>query len=72
MINTWFKFEGKIQNASKVIMFTRNHTDDSKDTDDDGTKNNVSPQLRKGGDIIRVGVYSFGTLKKNENLYENL
>ena len=27
VINAWFKFEGKIQNASKVIMFIRNHTD---------------------------------------------
>ena len=26
MINTSFKFEGKIQNASKIIAFTRNHT----------------------------------------------
>ena len=68
MINTCFKFEGKIQNASKVIMFTRNHTDDSNDADDDGTKNNVSPQSGKGGDIIRVGglYLSFGTLKKDE------
>ena len=39
MINTWFKFEDKIQNTSKVIVFTRNHTDDA---DDDGTKNNMS------------------------------
>ena len=34
MINTWFKFEGKIPNDSKVIAFTRNHTDD--DDDDEG------------------------------------
>ena len=40
MINTWFKFEGKTQKASKVIMFTRNHTDD--DPDDERTKNNMS------------------------------
>ena len=33
VINTWFKFEGKIQNDSKVIAFTRNQTDD--DTDDE-------------------------------------
>ena len=38
MINIWFKFEDKLQNTSKVIVFTRNHTDD-----DDGTKNNVLP-----------------------------
>ena len=38
MINTCFKFEDKIQNTSKVIVFTRNYTDD----DDDGTKNNMS------------------------------
>ena len=37
MINCWFKFEGKIQNASKVIIFTRNHTDDDADVDA-GTK----------------------------------
>ena len=55
MINTWFKFEGKIQNTSKVIMFTRNNTDDDDndayDTDDadDGTKNNMSPPSRGGG-----------------------
>ena len=46
VINTWFKFEGKIKNASKVIAFTRNHTDDDDGADDDdeeGTKNNMSP-----------------------------
>ena len=49
MINTWFKFEGKIQNNSKVIVFTRNHTnaddagDDDPGDDDDETKNNMSP-----------------------------
>ena len=52
MINTWLKFEDKIQNTSKVIMFTMNHTDDDEDDDDDaddddGTKNNMSP--RSGG-----------------------
>ena len=36
----WFKFEDKIQNTSKVIVFTRNHTDDNSD-DDDGTKTNM-------------------------------
>ena len=46
MINIWFKFEDKIQNTSKVIMFTRNHTDDR-------TKNNMSsPGQGGGGDII--------------------
>ena len=44
MINIWFKFEDKIQNTSKVIVFTRNHTDD------DGTKNNVSPPVGGGGE----------------------
>ena len=39
MINMWFKVEDKFQNTSKVIVFTRNHTDD--DTDDDRTKNNA-------------------------------
>ena len=33
VINTCFKFEGKIQNHSKVIAFTRNHTKH----DDDAT-----------------------------------
>ena len=52
MINCWFKFEGKIQNTSKVIMFTRNHTDDDADVDA-GTKNNLSPPIGGGGgDII--------------------
>ena len=48
VINRWFKFEDKIQNTSKVIVFTRNHTDDddddtddTDDADDDGTKNNM-------------------------------
>ena len=49
--NTWFKFENKIQNTSKVIVFTRNHTDkDNADGDDDRTKNNMSPPGR--GDIM--------------------
>ena len=43
VINTWFKFEDKTQNLSKVIVFTRNQTDDA---DDDGTKNNMSPPVR--------------------------
>ena len=51
MINTWFKFQIKIENTSKVISFTRNHTDDDTDNDtdeddtdddNDGTKNNMS------------------------------
>ena len=33
------KFEGKIQNDSKVIVFTRNHSHN----DEDRTKNNKSP-----------------------------
>ena len=41
--NTWFKFEGKIVNDSKVIAFTRNHTDDNE------TKTLCVPQLG-GGD----------------------
>ena len=54
MINIWFKFEDKIQNTSKVIVFTRNETDDdhddgADDEDDDGTKNNMSPPGRGGG-----------------------
>ena len=49
MINTWFKFEDKIQNTSILIRFTRNHRDD--DTDDDRTKSNMSPPGLLG-DII--------------------
>ena len=38
-INTLFMFEGKIPNDSKVIAFTRNHTDNTdEDDDDDRTK----------------------------------
>ena len=49
VINTWFQFEDKSQNISKVIVFTRNHTDDKADDDaeDDGTKNNTSPPGRE-------------------------
>ena len=63
VINTWSKREAKIQNTSKVIVFTRNHTDD--DTDDDGTKNNTSPDGR-GGDIMTVNFpnWCFMALKK--------
>ena len=42
VINTCFKFEVKIQDDSKAIAFTRNHTDDNND-DDEETKNNMSP-----------------------------
>ena len=54
VINSWFKFEDKIQNTTKVIVFTRNHTDgDTDDNDaDDRTKNNISPRSGGGGDII--------------------
>ena len=47
MINTWFKFEGKIQNDSKVITSKEIHTatDDDDDSDDDGTKNKMSPSI---------------------------
>ena len=45
-IKTRFKFEGKIPKDSKVIMFTRNHTD--KD-DADGTKIICLPQSGVGG-----------------------
>ena len=67
MINTWFKFEDKIQNTSKVIVFTRNHTDVNDDDadDDDGTKNNMSPPV--GGDIIKFCVYAL-----NRNKYVEL
>ena len=43
MINTWFKFKSKIQNGSKVIAFSMNHTDHN--DDDNETKNNMSPPL---------------------------
>ena len=49
MINIWFKFEDKIQNTSKVIAFTRNHTDDDDADDDHETKNNMSPPVGGGG-----------------------
>ena len=47
MINTWFKFEGKIQNN---IAFTRNH----KDADDDDENNMSPPSQGGGGDIIKL------------------
>ena len=48
-----FEFEFQIQKDSKVIAFTRNHTHANDDNaDDDGTKNNMSPPGRGGGDII--------------------
>ena len=61
MINIWFKFEDKIQNTSKVIVFTRNHTDveddDADNDDDDGNKNNMSPPGRGGGhNKLKYGV----------------
>ena len=49
MINIWFKFEDKIQNTSKVIVFTRNHTDGA---NDDRTKYNMSPPVGGGGGEI--------------------
>ena len=50
MINTQLKFEGKIHYGSKVVTFTRNHTDDDDADDaDDGTKNNMSPPSRWAG-----------------------
>ena len=46
VINTWFKFEGKIQNNSKVITFKRNHTDadDANDAKDD-TDQDPEPKI---------------------------
>ena len=44
VINTWFRFEGKIENASKVIVFTRNHTDADDDRRQQNQKQYVSPQ----------------------------
>ena len=53
---TWFKFKDKIQNTSKVIVFTRNHTDHDNADEDDETKNNMSSPGRGGGrsDITNV------------------
>ena len=49
VINTLFKFEDKIQNTSKVIVFTRNHKDDTDDADaEDGSKNSMSPFWLRG------------------------
>ena len=45
MINIWFKFEGNIQNDSKVITFTRNHTKDDKDV----VPKTMSPPVEDGG-----------------------
>ena len=49
MINTWFKFEDKIQNTLKVIVFTRNHTDDDDADDEEGPKYSMFPPRRGGG-----------------------
>ena len=65
MINICFKFEDKIQNTSKVIVFTRNHTDDSDDADDETIKNMSPPGWGggvDGGDINLTGKYQ--TLKQ--------
>ena len=67
MINTWFKFEDKIQNTSKVIVFTRNDTDDA--DDDDGTKNNMSLPGRVGGG--RHNMSGFKSPDKKRNLESN-
>ena len=47
----WFKFENKIPNYSKVIIFTRNHktTTDDDDNADGGTKNNTGMSPLVGG-----------------------
>ena len=44
-----FNFEGKIKNDSKVIAFTKNHTDNNTDNYDNGTKNHMSPPDGRGG-----------------------
>ena len=50
VINTWFKFEGKIQN---IIAFTRNHIDDADNADDDAANGTKTMSLPSGvGDII--------------------
>ena len=49
MINIFFKFEDKIQNASKVHKESDNDADDDPDDDDNhGTKNNMSSPGRGG------------------------
>ena len=50
-INTCFegKFEGKIQNASKVIVFTRNHTD-ADDFADDGNADDKTKHKKFPGE----------------------
>ena len=65
MINTWFKFEVKIQKDSKVITFTKNHTDDDADNDNDGTKNNKSPPVGGGSNITTI------TLRQNLGYYSD-
>ena len=58
MINTWFKFEDKIQNISRVIVFTRNHIDDADDEVDDITKNNISPPGRGETELLSQGLHA--------------
>ena len=49
MINTQLKFEGKIQNDSKDIMFTRNRIADDDNADKDEAKNSMSLPGPGGG-----------------------
>ena len=67
MWSIWFKFEDKIQNISKVIVFTRKYTDDNEADDDDAnkddrTKNNVSHPVG-GGYIIEMVQCLTGKIK---------
>ena len=65
MIKTQYKFESKIPNDSKVIVFTRNHTDDD---DEDVTKNNMSPSVRGDINITQVHMYdAFFKITVNNN-----
>ena len=56
---TWFKFEDKIQNASKVIVFTRNHRDATDADDNNRTKNNMSPPSLGGGERHNNQIYQY-------------
>ena len=55
MTNTWLKFEGKIQKCLKSYRVQK------ESHDNDGIKNNMSPQIKEG-DIIFASLFSFSTM----------
>ena len=66
----WFKFEDEIQNTSKVIVFTRNHTNDDAD-DNGGTKNNMSPPVGGGGGRHNLKTGYSRTFQQNLDRYSH-